>query len=123
MQSARQSPPVWRRLLVRRLLTLGLLLLAATSALYLATISPAASQTTTTEPPTTTTTAPTTTTLPPTTTTTGPPCMSPQTEEAWAACRTAHDMENLRADVLFGLVILIALVAAIFVSKLLIGSS
>lgn len=100
-----------------RLLTLVLLLLAATSLCISATTLPASSQTTTTEPTTTTTTEATTTT------TVWAPCVNPLTDEAWAACRTQHDVENVRADVIFGGALLIVLTAAIFVSRLFHGAN
>lgn len=111
MQSVKRSQAESQRRLVRRSLTLMLLLPVVVLTCISVTGLPASSQTTTTEPTTTTTTAPTTTT-------TWQPCQSPLTDEAWAACRTQHDVENLRADVLLGGAILIALAAAIFVARL-----
>lgn len=99
MRLAMRSPRESLGLLLRHMLTLGLLLLAVMSLSTLATISPAYAQTTTTTPcspmPTN-------------------PMSSTPDADIWAQCQTQHDTENLRADVLFGLAILITLSAAMF---------
>jgi len=106
MQSVAQCKRVCKRRLVRQSLTLVLLPLAVTST-CISTTSPAYSQTTTTTPCDPMPTNPTT--------------LSPEAQ-TWAACRTQHDVENLRADVLYGGAILIVLTAAVFVSRLLMGA-
>jgi hypothetical protein len=107
MQSAKRLRRVSLRQSLRRLLTLMLLLPAVMLPCISATTSPAYSQTTTTTPCDPTPTDPVLSTV------------DPQT---WAACRTQHDVENLRADALYGIAILIALAAALFVSSLLVAS-
>jgi len=108
MRSVRRSLVVSLRQSLRRSLTLLLRLLAVTSLFILVTISPAYSQTTTTTPCDPLPTNPTTLSADP---------------QVWATCKTQHDVENLRADVLFGGAILIVLTSAVFVSRLLVGST
>lgn len=99
MRLAMRLPRVSLKRLLLRSLTLGLLLVAMLPFTLDITSQASFAQTTTTTP---------CSPMP-----TNPLTSSPDAQ-TWAVCQTQHDTENLRADALFGLALLVTLSAAMF---------